>query len=387
MRISPSEDHLAFRASARSFVTEHWRSGGDAVAFRQAAMAAKMVYRSIPSAYGGGGLPLDPDCEQIWYEECRVAGAPGKPAGTGVQMLVPTLLEAGNEAQLQQYLNPVLTGAEIWAQGFSEPGAGSDLASLRTKAVLDGDFWIVDGQKIWTTHAERADFMFALVRTEPEAPKHKGISFLLIDMRSPGITVRPIRQMTNEYEYCEVFLDAVRVPAENIVGKRGDGWRIANLLLKHERGWIGDFISERFDRLIDLVNRCRIDGVPASACVDVMVQVAEIEGHVLAHHASSLRRQTATVRDEPAALIDYVAKLYATDVMERISSLVATLLQSDLLGPSDDPWGDGEETANGYWVRDWYWSMAYAIAGGSSNVQRDVIALRGLGLARPGLGK
>lgn len=379
MRLGLTDEQEAFRQGCDSFVREHWNGGDDAaaIAFRGNAIAAGYSYHWLPRRYGGVERPRDLVLEWLWIEACRKFGAPARPAGTAVQMLVPVLLESGSDEQCRRFLLPALTGEEIWGQGFSEPGAGSDLASLRTKAAIEDGHWVVDGQKIWTTHAERASFMFALVRTEPEAPRHRGISFLLIDMRQAGVTVHPIRQMTGEHEYCEVFFDRAHTPVENIIGGRGGGWTIANQLLKHERSWIGDFVEERFARLSDLV---RAAAFPYRE--DLLVRLATIEGKVLCHKASALRRLSGAAEGSPTALIDLVAKLYATDVMQAISHLAADAIGDRILGPSDDPWGTGVSTPDGYWVRDWYWSIAYAVAGGTSNIQRDVIALRGLGLAR-----
>lgn len=378
-----SEPHMTeFRARAEAFVAAQWtnrtaRGDASGISFREGAIAAGLAHRSLPEHCGGLGLDPDPELELAWLQVCEAAHAPARPAGTGVQMLVPTLLAAGTREQQARYVLPALTGSEIWAQGFSEPGSGSDLASLRTRADRHGDSWVINGQKIWTTHAERAHFMFALVRTESDQARHGGISFMLIDLRAGGVDVRPIRQMTDEHEYCEVFLEDVRVPGDAIVGAPGAGWRLANLLLKTERGWIGDFIAARFARLQHLVAQS-----PKADDLATRTRLVEIEGHVLSHEASALRRLTAAQRQAPTTLIDHVAKLHATNVMSRISDLAADVLADDLLAPSDDPWGDGQETETGYWVRDWYWSMAYAIAGGSSNVQRDVIATRWLGFDR-----
>ncbi len=155
-------------------------------------------------------------------------------------MLVPTLLEMGTEEQKREFIAPTLRGEMIWCQGYSEPGAGSDLASLRTRAELDGDEWVVNGQKIWTSTAQLADWIFCLVRTEPNAPKHQGISFLLFSMKTPGIEVRPLKTMTGDATFNEVFFTDVRVPKDQIVGRRGEGWLVANSILRHERGMLGD---------------------------------------------------------------------------------------------------------------------------------------------------
>src|SRR5262249_1747753 len=215
------------------------RTDERATAFRIKAIERGYLYRSVPKRYGGGEQPPDPLKATLLAEECRKAKAPSEVVGQGPSMLVPTLVEHGTEEQKQKFIRDTLLGKITWCQGYSEPGSGSDLASLRTRAVLDGDFWVINGQKIWTSNADTADWMFCLVRTEPEAPKHDGISYLLIDMKTPGITVRPLRQMTGEADFNEVFFDNVRVAAQNIVGQRGHGWVVSRSTLKHERALIG----------------------------------------------------------------------------------------------------------------------------------------------------
>ena len=181
---------------------------------------------SWPKEYGGQAL--DPMRQAIVNEELMRAGVPGVIGSNSISMLGPTLITWGTEEQKRRYLPKILTADEIWCQGYSEPGAGSDLASLRTRADLDGDEFVVNGQKVWTSGAHIADMMFGLVRTNPDAPKHKGISYLLVDMRSPGLTVRPLVQMNGEADFCEVFFDNVRVPRANLVGELHEGWKVAN---------------------------------------------------------------------------------------------------------------------------------------------------------------
>src|SRR5207302_763698 len=210
------------------------RTAARATAFRLLAIGRGYLYRHVPRRYGGAGQAPDPLKSAIIAEEFRRARAPFEIVGQGPSMLVPTLLEHGTEAQKDRFIRDTLLGTVRWCQGYSEPGAGSDLASLRTRAVLDGGHWVVNGQKIWTSNAQDAEWMFALVRTEPEKPKHDGLSYLLIDMKTPGIEVRPLRQMTGDADFNEVFLENARVPEENIVGRRGQGWVVSRSTLKHE---------------------------------------------------------------------------------------------------------------------------------------------------------
>ena len=192
--------------------------------------------RSVPKEYGGFGGEPDIIKSRIIAAEFSKAKVPFGMGGQGIDMLVPTLLELGTEEQKQKYIKPTLQGEMIWCQGYSEPNAGSDLASLQTKGELIDDTWVINGQKIWTSTAQYADMMFCLVRTEANAPKHAGISYLLIPMDTPGIEIRPLVDMTLKAGFNEVFFTDVKIPASNIVGKRGEGWAVANATLGHERG-------------------------------------------------------------------------------------------------------------------------------------------------------
>ena len=229
MDLSYSQEHEAFRSEVVAFLRENAdaapRAGkGDAKAWQKLLIAHGYAARTIPREYGGYGAEPDILKSRIIAEEfARAQTSPGM-GGQGISMLVPTLLEMGSEDQKRQFIGPTLSGDLLWCQGYSEPDAGSDLASLRTKAVLDGDDWVVSGQKIWTSTAHLADWIFCLVRTEPEAAKHEGISFLLFSMKTPGIEVRPRVDMTGVANFNEVFFTDVRVPKHQIVGRRGEGW-------------------------------------------------------------------------------------------------------------------------------------------------------------------
>ena len=207
--------------------------------FRLKATEQGYLNRSIPKRYGGSEQAPDEIRANIIREEFRKVHAPGDVAGIGTMMLVPTLLEKGEEWQKEKFVPPTIRGEIVWCQGYSEPGSGSDLASLKTRAELVGDEWVINGQKIWTTTAQNADYMFCLCRTEPEAPKHGGISYLLIPMKQPGVEVRPLRQMTGGADFNEVFLTDAKTPKDWIVGKRGEGWLVSRATLKHERNSIG----------------------------------------------------------------------------------------------------------------------------------------------------
>src|SRR5947207_1091219 len=259
-------------------------------------------------------VPGDPLKSTIIAEEFRRARAPFEIMGQGPSMLVPTLLEHGTEAQKERFIRDTLLGTIRWCQGYSEPGAGSDLASLRTRAVLDDGHWVVTGQKIWTSNAREAEWMFALVRTEPEKAKHDGISYLLIEMNTPGIDVRPLRQMTGDADFNEVFLENVRVPEDSVVGRRGQGWVVSRSTLKHERALIGGAHLTRrtFDGLVMLAQALERDGRPAIQDPVIRNRLVELEARLVAAEHHGHRLLTMSARRTEAGLASLVTKLYST---------------------------------------------------------------------------
>ncbi len=231
MDLSFGAEYINYREEVREFIdkykkeapTQSYNPSKEAKEWQKKLIKHGFFARTIPKQYGGHGGQPDIIKSRIVAEEFAKAGVSAGLSGQGVSMLVPTLMEMGTEDQKQKFIKPTLYGDMIWCQGYSEPEAGSDLASLRTKAVLDGDEWIINGQKIWTSGAHIADWMFCLVRTEPDAKKHKGISFLLLKMDTPGVEVRPLVDMTGKANFNETFFSDVRVPCDQIVGKRGEG--------------------------------------------------------------------------------------------------------------------------------------------------------------------
>jgi alkylation response protein AidB-like acyl-CoA dehydrogenase len=395
MDLRYSEAYEAFRAEVKAFLAASWPLVGDeaklapeaqAAAFRERAIEAGYLARAIPRQYGGSEREPDVLKAQIIREEFARARAPGEAVGIGPSMLVPTLLEHGAEWQKQQFVPPTIRGAMRWCQGYSEPGSGSDLASLSTRAELVGDEWVINGQKIWTSGAQHAHHMFCLCRTEPEAPKHAGISYLLIDMKTPGIEVRPLRQMTGTADFNEVFFTDVRVPARNIVGRRGEGWLVSRSTLKHERNMIGDASRVRlmFGGLVKLARERRRDGRPAIEHPEVRQRLVEIEGQVMSHVYSGYRQLTLAARGEPPGVVGLMNKLVSTQIGHQIARLALDLLEEDgLLAPSTaarDVASIPGRSAS--WVTQYLWSLGTAIAGGTANIQRNVIAERGFGLPR-----
>lgn len=391
MDLELGSEYEALRGEVAAFLAAHWppKDAGDAKAaasaFRQLAVAQGYLYRSIPKAYGGSEQAADPLKARVIREEFARVGAPGELQGPGVSMLVPTLLACGADWQKDRFIAPTLRGEIVWCQGYSEPGAGSDLASLSTRGMLDGDSWVISGQKVWTTMAHLADFMFVLVRTEPVAAKHDGISYLLLDMKQPGVTVRPLKQMTGGREFNEVFLDAARTPKDWIVGERGRGWQVSRTTLKHERDTVGgqSRTEDMFSKLVELAQGASRGVEPALKRDDVRQELARIEAYVLAQRYSAYRQMSMDLAGQDAGLIGVLNKLNGTNIGHRIANLAQDLIgDAGLLMPPQGRGGNrrGDEK----WVNQIMGSLGVAIAGGASNIQRNVIAERGLGLPRDG---
>jgi alkylation response protein AidB-like acyl-CoA dehydrogenase len=339
-----------------------------------AALAEKgWVAPHWPKEYGGAGMTA---MEQfVLNQEFARAGAPGV-GGSGLAMLGPTLILHGSEEQKKKYLPPILAGEVTWAQGYSEPGAGSDLASLQTRATRDGDDFLVNGQKIWTSGAHAADAMFALVRTDPQAPKHRGISFLLIDdIHTPGITVRPLIDLGGRHYFNEVFFEDVRVPAANLVGEENRGWYVAMTLLDFERSNIGGAIGAKrtLKRLLETVTR---DPVlkerfeSATLRHDVAQRFVEAEVmYQFSLRIISMQNRGQLPNDEAS-----MAKLFNSELSQRVAQ---TCMQ--VLGLRAQVVEGEDESSFG---RLYLGMVPATIRGGTSEVQRNVIATRGLGLPR-----
>ncbi len=392
------EAYEKLREEVRRFCAESWPLRGkesrlpdeeQAILFRKRAIEAGFLFRTVPRAYGGAGGETDVLAETVLRQELDAARTPHRSSVQGTHMLVPTLLECGSEEQKQRYIARTLTGELRWCQGYSEPGAGSDLASLQSRAELVGDAWVLHGQKIWTSQADTAHMMFGLFRTEPEASKHAGISYLLVPMDSPGLEVRPLRMMNGSLDFCEVFFDGVRIPAENLVGRRGEGWKVSRSTLKHERMLIGDASGARrsFDELVALARRSRRGGRAAIEDPVVRQRLAEIEGYVVTQEYAVARMLSALYRNDDAKVMSelLMAKLFSTNTGQRIAGLAMDLLAGDgLQTPSEEEAAMGvpHEYRDGYWVSYFMMTLGSAIAGGASNIQRNIIGERLLGLPR-----
>ncbi|SHN40132.1 acyl-CoA dehydrogenase family protein [Cryptosporangium aurantiacum] len=332
-----------------------------------------------PTEYGGRGLDL---LEQmIWYEEYARAEAP--PLGTcfvGLAHAGPTLISRATAAQKAAYLPPILRGEHIWCQGFSEPGAGSDLASLSTRAVVDGDDLVVNGTKIWTSYASVADYQELLVRTDPQAPKHRGISWVVCDMRSPGITIRPIPTLNGELDFCEVFYDDVRIPLANVVGEINAGWSVAMSTLSFERGTA--FMAEQIElarQVEDLLDAARVlpgpDGArPAISDDGIARELARVRAEVASLRAMTYLGISRIARSGAPGPEGSMLRYHYSTVWQRVYRLAMDVVgDGAVLGGRD---GDGR------WTHAYLNSLRSTIAAGTKDIQRTIIAERVLGLPR-----
>ncbi|HXQ22805.1 MAG TPA: acyl-CoA dehydrogenase family protein, partial [Candidatus Acidoferrales bacterium] len=289
---------------------------------------AGYVAMGWPKAYGG--QEADVVQQTIVNEELLTARAPGLIGMMGIQMVGPTLIQFGTDEQRRRYLPKILSAEEIWCQGYSEPGSGSDLASLKTRAELVGDEFIVNGQKVWTSSAQYADRMFCLVRTDPAAPKHKGISYILIDMKSPGITVRPLIQMTGDAGFNEVFFEDVRVPRENLVGELNQGWLVANATLAHERNMLGSTTrtQQMFNGLVRLAQSRRRHGRPASEDPVIRQRLADLMIRVEAMRYHAFRQLTDSIKKRSPGIGASVNKLVSTELNHDIAATALDIMGS-----------------------------------------------------------
>ncbi|MDT3441958.1 MULTISPECIES: acyl-CoA dehydrogenase family protein [unclassified Pseudofrankia] len=367
------------RTAAEDFV-ESWR----ATLYRRGLLGV-----TWPVEYGGRGLSRLHQVALV--EELARAGVPyGAPYDTyAIKMLGSTLLRFGTPAQKERFLPRILSGEEHWCQGYSEPEAGSDLAALRTRAHLEGDEWVVTGQKIWTSHAFHAGWIFMLARTDPDAARNRGISFLLVPIHQPGIEIRRIRQMTGESEFCEVFVTEARTAAENVVGAPGEGWKVATALLGHERGEEAAtnpilFRSE-LDRLIRLAQQ---DGKAGDPVVRQRLADAVARVEVMRH--LGYRILTGLARGGELAATASVAKLYWSEYHQRVTDLAEDILglRGQVLQGrpplrayrADDPGVPSSSTAS--WAGAWMAARSGTIYAGASEIQRNIIAETILGLPR-----
>lgn len=379
-----------FREEVRTWLAEHVpkeprpedKAAGNAfdLAWQRAQFDGGWAGISWPTQFGGRGLDL---IEQlIWHEEYALAGAPD--VGTclvGLTQAGPTLILTGDTEQQNQHLLPILRGEVTWCQGFSEPEAGSDLASLRTRAAIDGDDLVINGRKIWTSYGDLADYQELLVRTDPDAPRHHGISWVICDMRAPGIDVRPIETLHGERHFCEITYDNVRVPLRNVVGKLGEGWSVATATLSFERGtaFMADQIrlARRVDDLTEMARRTpAADGRRrAIDDDDIAHRLGRIRAEVAALRAMTYANVSRVGRQDRPGAESSIIRLYYSEAWQRLYRLgVAIAGDAAVQFDRHDP--DGQ----------WPWenlnSLRATIAAGTKDIQRNIIGERLLGLPR-----
>jgi alkylation response protein AidB-like acyl-CoA dehydrogenase len=387
MRFNDTPELAQWRTTVRGFVDEHWGRGGaseEEGAPVDESRTSKWLDRlaengwiaaAWPKKYGGADMSV---LEQfVLNQELHEVGAP-----TSRQMLNlvgPTIMLHGTEEQKQEHLPPMLRGEIAWCQGFSEPGSGSDLASLQTRAVRDGDDYVVNGQKIWTSGAHRADWMFILTRTDPDAPKHRGISYLLLDMKAPGVTVRPLINLANGHIFNEVFFEDVRVPVRNRIGEENRGWYVGTTTLDFERSNIARAITARknVERLRGYVQDRAKAGDPVSRAYRLEVADRAVETAIcelLSFVVISIQAKGGVPNMEAS-----MCKMYGSELSQRIA--YTKMHVSGMKGQYRKPEGM-EEAHSINAAMEYMTTVPATIAAGSSEIQRNIIATRGLGLPR-----
>jgi alkylation response protein AidB-like acyl-CoA dehydrogenase len=384
MDLAYTDEDERFRKTLRDWLGAHVpeakrlpSSPADAVersrAWQRTLHAAGYVGLAWPREYGGQAA--SPLRQVVFGEEYTRAGAPPLLNTIGIGILAPALIRYGSEEQKRRFLPRILTADDIWCQGFSEPAAGSDLASLRTRAVLDGDDLVVTGQKVWTSLAAIATWCFLLVRTDPDAPPQRGISYVLMDMRSPGVRIVPIRQITGKSHFSELFLDEVRIPRGNVVGPLGEGWTVAKATLDAERSGLAGVVElERhlagLGRLASATGR-RHEPV-------VRQQLAQLHVEMEALRYTGYRVLTRQVRGAPPGPESAIGKLAASELRRRIMDTAL-----ELQGPfATIGRGNSQALDGGRWQGLHLDARAYTIGGGTSEIMRNIIAERALGLPR-----
>ena len=375
---------IQFSDTAKVPLTSNNKSGGPSMSrsdWQKTLIENGYFARSIPKEYGGFGGESDVIKSRIAATEFSNAGIPGPMGGQGIDMLVPTLLELGTEEQKNKYIKPTLYGEMIWCQGYSEPNAGSDLASLQTKGELIDDQWVINGQKIWTSTAQYSQMMFCLVRTEPEASKHAGISYLLVPMDTPGLEIRPLIDMTLKAGFNEVFFTDVTIPADNIVGNRGEGWAVANATLGHERGSLAN-PNATMNRLNMLIERMKKETINGETLIENPIyrdRLLQVQGKVMAFQSHALRVLSAKLNPgQDVKVGKMIQKLIGTELRHELEGLGI-----DIMGELGTLYEDSPHLRDGgSWQFAYMYFLGLIIGGGTSQIQKNIISERGLGLPR-----
>ena len=333
---------------------------------------------TVPKEYGGGGLSREET--KVLNEELFAIGAKQALLSFGIWMLAPALLEYANEEQKRLHIPRIIKGEIRWCQGYSEPGSGSDLASLSTKAEDMGDHYLVNGQKVWTSYADKADWIFALVRTGPQEPKHSGISFLLIDMATEGVSTKPITLISGKSPFCETFFDNVKVPKENLVGEENAGWTIAKALLQHERNFISNFglagVSAAGGRGNDVVSLAKKHFGEENGKIANSIFRSDVTTHKMKEHAFGLTLKRAGDEGGKASAVASMFKYYGTEHNKKRHEMMIAAMGSHGIAWDGDEFDEDEKNLTKAWLR----TKGNSIEGGTSEVQLNVISKRVLGL-------
>ncbi|MBW2315652.1 MAG: acyl-CoA dehydrogenase family protein [Deltaproteobacteria bacterium] len=376
----------AFRKEVQGFLAEHRPAGPGGGKEERVAWLTKLIEhgywaRTIPEAYGGFGAEPDLLETVIMDEEFNKVGVPRGMMAQGPSMLVPTLLAHGTEEQKQRYIAPTMRSEIMWCQGYSEPGSGSDLASLQTAAREDGDDFLINGQKIWTSSADISQMCFILVRTEPDAKKHDGISYVLLPMDTPGIEVQSLRTMSGsigENSFNQVFFTDVRVPRSNVVGQRGEGWKIANTTLKHERSALNANAEGTWIRLARLMEKETVGGVSLMKSPVYRDRLMRLQARALSMKHHGMRMLTANLKGESPGVAGLIVKLQNCQLNFDMAALAIDVMGE--LGALYDH--TKYERGHGYWQAHSIFSLGLIIGGGTAQIQKNIIAERGLGMPR-----
>ncbi|MCW2879507.1 MAG: acyl-CoA dehydrogenase [Sphaerisporangium sp.] len=382
LRLNPTQQ--AFRDEVRGWLAENvprgplppldTREGVEAHrAWERRLYDAGFAAVHWPAAHGGRGM--DPLATAVFYDEYLRAGGPARLNRLGLGLAGPTLIDLGTPDQQDRWLSKILTSEEIWCQGFSEPGAGSDLAGIRTRGEVHDDGILVNGQKIWTSHSRWADWMFALVRTDPQSSRHAGLTFLMIEMTDPGVDVRLIRQLNDARDFAEVFLTDVLVPKNNVIGEIGGGWSVAMATLVHERGSSLNTAAHFHRMLAELVSM-----IPEESRRDTRVQeeIGWLYEHIEAYRYMTLRTLSELAQKKSPGPQGSMGKLWWSELQVRLYELGLQVLgpRAELLDGHDD--GAGPPA----WRQRYWLARAALIYAGSNEIQRNIIAERVLGLPK-----
>lgn len=396
MDLTDRAEHEEFREQVRNFITEHRHFAPkdtshsyrllprpyseDVRNWQQLLVKKGYANRTVPAEYGGFDAEPDILKSKIIVDEFFKANVPQGLYSQGISMLVPTLLEHGTEQQKREWVGPTIRAEVFWCQGYSEPNSGSDLASLQTSATEDGDDFIINGSKIWTSSAHVAQMIFCLVRTEPDAGKYEGISYLIFPMDSPGIEIRPLQTMTGHPTFNEVFFTDVRVPKSAVVGGRGKGWKVANSTLVHERGMLSsaNMSLERLQKIEQLLKQKDTNGRPVGENATLMDRYIRLQARVQGMRLHEMRLISDAAAGNANGLGDMVCKLLGCELNHQLDALAIDILEET--GVLYD--GIPSMELDGIWQQLLMYDLGLIIGGGTAQIQKNIIAERGLDMPR-----